>query len=996
MIIRSAGARNALTGIAMLLAFATWAAALLGIQNTERHEGPFAADGQSAMYATPLQSLGVLSCCLERHSDLSSGNGSALIATLNGRPLGPAHQMHDALRGGAPGLSHWGDYLYFTPAQGENVGPGARLEITYPVRPTRLLLLATTLLALALLLGLHGQDLLRWVRSGGAHRQLTARGASNILFYVLGAAAAATLLLDWGVLQRNETIRGPFTADAAPGAVSFYVTPSQARSGCCLRARSDADGGSDMRLWINGAEITQAHAMHSTVRSGELSFSHWGDVVLFALPAGTENSPTTTVELRYSIKPPAMAAGVMTLLFVVLGALLHWRSLLAWRRGETPGKASLASVAYGTLGIAAGALLLGSVVYWLWVIGALFSGHHVALSAPFQGEIGAAIFAAGEPVVFRAMLLLSVLAAAAIWLLGPTARLKVATYEQLAERWFGRLGPFVIITLVIAGVGASWAGVERYTASTLAGLVPFFDPVGYYYDLHVFAETGRWETVSANRPLATAVRTSLGYISGLSYPALVTWQAALTALGIFWATLSVLRWRGAWAAMCMFAFTYIQTSTQVSTMMTEPMALIFALFAVPFFVGALQHGSRSQAAIAIALATIAIWIRPGAVFTLPALALWFAFIYGRTWVQRGIGFTIACSIVGGALAVNAVLGNMYAEGAINNFAYTLCGLSRGEVWNGCLVAYGAEMQRAGLTTEYEITDWLMDRAIANISSNPWPLISTMLEMPVRFLRDVPLAMIGGYDTRPMPSWFPVVLYLLGMLAVGAVGLRQRNLRREGWFWGLMIASVLASTALTYMSDGRRVFVVSYIFLALFAAQMLALPSGAKEVSNDLRTHRRRTYLGLGLATLTLAGVFIVPMAGRALVHPPSPTSEALEVRPWPYATGFVVVADGEPLPTSAPAMHLSRFQRAFELSLLDQYQPFFIDDEPTPPFAVAVMPASGETAAMNTYFGPAEVLTQRTHLWRLEVAARTPQNMWTPIVRATPLQPAERRTSEPQ
>jgi hypothetical protein len=124
-----------------------------------------------------------------------------------------------------------------------------------------------------------------------------------------------------------------------------------------------------LQVLFQGAQLGEGHALHAEiVACGDGRFSHWGDTLLFSLPANPAPETKDRIELVY---PVHLRAELAT------GLGLGWMLSLWWRHPELI-RASFARVrnlvdsraAIGTWWACAGGLLVVAIALrWAWTTG---------------------------------------------------------------------------------------------------------------------------------------------------------------------------------------------------------------------------------------------------------------------------------------------------------------------------------------------------------------------------------------------------------------------------------------------------------------------------------------------------------------------------------------------------------------------------------------------------------------------------------------------------
>src|SRR5262249_6338798 len=129
----------------------------------------------------------------------------------------------------------------------------------------------------------------------------------------------------------------------------------------------------------------------------------------------------------------------------------------------------------------------------------------------------------------------------------------------------------------------------------------------------------------------------------------------------------------------------IYARTFAPTSLTEPLGLVWALFAIPFLIEAWRTGSLAHALLGLAAITAALMTRMGSMFSIPAVMLWLVWQFGRTVREEAIAAALAATVVIAIVSMNGVLQRLYGGHTAtgSNLSYTLCGISIGTAWDGC-------------------------------------------------------------------------------------------------------------------------------------------------------------------------------------------------------------------------------------------------------------------------------------------------------------------------
>jgi hypothetical protein len=546
---------------------------------------------------------------------------------------------------------------------------------------------------------------------------------------------------------------------------------------------------------------------------------------------------------------------------------------------------------------------------------------------------------------------------------------------------------------------AMWTGLARpgdLHYSNIAGLIPFLDAEYYLASAYDQVQGGFWNDVALRRPLAAAFRSVLLVFGNLSLPLMLILQASLVAGATCFAANAVLAWRGIWAGVTFFALTCIYARYFISTTLTEPLGLFWSLLSIPFFIEAFRTRSAKPALAAFALTTVALMTRMGSMFTVPALLIWLVWQFGRGAAAKLRIFALACAILLGIFGTDLVLKNAYGtDEGTSNFSYTLCGLTIGTTWQGCLQRLASEGTPLEHGESARATQ-LYAMASHNFRANPGVFFHRLGDGAWEFLTRLPDLMWRGYALVPEPEW----LWRQSLTAICLIGLLYAGWRMnaaELAFWALAWASIVASASIIYFDDGARTLAASHPLIALFFAMAMSSPAASAQAGPPAHSRSsRHCALVLAIAAalfLCVPGLAhrlaaVEPRAGNPLLQKPG---EAF-VFGGRRMAGFLVIADGEPLRSDIPSLHVADFDAIVSRSNLEVYQDLIHPVMPSLPFGFIYAPRLEKgVQSLNEFIVPAEVLERPdVPVWRFQLKqwglkpAAGAGDLWFYVTRAEP------------
>ncbi len=963
-----------------------------GFTHTLHFRGPFQTEGTvgSQLVSVQLPDDRRFGCCGSILDDAGpKGAASRLRLWINGVEVDPPHTLHETIRHGGGGFSHWGKQVLFALPDRVQNDSATEVMVRYPYT-FRMLMAAVPLATLLLALAAAAFAL----RSRMTSPPSLASVGGNLALAICALLTIGLMAARLGVAHVDQTFTGPFPAEQDSQLKIIDLRPLGAL-GCCLQAPSDRMGhgsASELRLWVNGKEIRAPHTPHAEIRKGHEGFSHWGNQIYFALPEGTNNSSQTKVRASFPLRPAAWTL-VFPAMALALFIGLHRQRTIAWIRSRSASASLAIKTPYLVLFAIGWAVLAAGAAYLATVLWGLVTGEALAPAIPFRSDLGRTLVEALDPAIPLCLLILAAFGASWGWLVARSPYRNVLRGAEVSGiRWMGRYGLFCLVMFYLASVGATWAGIWRSgTTLSFLGLVPYFDAYGYFLDAHRFLQGEHWTEFSSRRPLAAALRTASFGISDFRFGVVLLWQVVAMAASTFFAAMTITRWRGLWAGVVFLALAYIAMRSHLATTMTEPLGLPIAFVALGFLAEAFRTSSKGHALLAVGLLSAAIWIRPGPMFAIPAFALWFGWSFHDTLPRKIKGFAIACAAIIAIIVIDKLLGVLFGSHSPGNLAYEVCGLSIGGGWSACMDTFPQEFAKVGGSPDAVIA-WLYAKAFYNIQHDPSIFIHTILSEPIRFWAETPRWLLQGYSQTAVPRAFPSALWLLAVPVLGVLGLRKRNARVEAPFWILVFAGLTASAMFFYRSDGVRAMAVVYPLFGLFVAAVFSSPIALR--IRCPRIVRREARLGAILTVAVTVGLFvflplerlIYPLPRLSLAAGESPSNTVI-VGDFARSTGVLVVADDQPLPHGVPSVRFSRFAEMIRATGVELDQGILSPQTPKLPFGFTTMPRLDQSGSMSLLTPPEMMTRQDVRAWQVTFEVwdkKISGENWWHVVSATP------------
>jgi hypothetical protein len=839
---------------------------------------------------------------------------------------------------------------------------------------------------------------------------LRLRSGSKIAVWPVFLLLIVAVSLELGVWQKEYFIHGPFEADILPPQHSLLVNvpaekPAEWWRQPLLGDAPDKPFRSILQLRIGGHDIRPPHREPDALQNGTaIGFSHRDSVVLFSLPPDVKNAAGTIATLHYSLRPRPWVTPTLAFFTALLGwfgygprlglrlpilRLLGWfgsrlsilrrRTSDALGRIERPAAFVLGLPSLVLLGLGCLALL-ASTGFILTSLYAAATGWALPTTALIRWSAMAQWAARNEPHTGHLLVTLAASGALAAWLarLNPACQQAVERGEMRLKQFLFRFGLIIAASMFLFCTSAMWSGFARpgdLDFANIGGLVPFSDAANYLTALHDQAKDGVWNSSALWRPLAIAFRSVLFAIANFSLSAMLILQALLVAGALCFAARAVILWRGVWAGLAFFALVYLYARSFTATPLTEPLGLFWALLAIPFFIDAIVSGSARSALSGFAMTVVALMIRMGSMFTIPALLLWLIWQFGHDTAVRLRIFAAATAIVLAVLSLNALLPRAYGTGTgitTGNFAYVFCGLTMGTGWDGCLKKLAADGKELSTIGEGQV-EILKAKAWENLRNDPRVFLARLADNAKLFVQNFPDVIWRGYGTEILePEWLNreilMVISLAGLFYLAKRVAQPAELR----FWLLFWISIVASASVIYLDDSPRTLAVSQPLMALFLAIGLSGPVPATSAVLPKPVSRYGWLAPVLAAALSVSVPWMLhrfspihALAGRDLDLKPDEAA----VFGGRRMTGFLVVANGSPLRHDIATLNLAQFDAIIRRSGVEVIQGLIHPVTPPLPFGFIFAPRiEPGVASANQYIVPAEVLERPdVPAWRFKL-----------------------------
>jgi hypothetical protein len=402
------------------------------------------------------------------------------------------------------------------------------------------------------------------------------------------------------------------------------------------------------------------------------------------------------------------------------------------------------------------------------------------------------------------------------------ATLTVYAAFRLPERLGESLALTATMSLFALGLAGLWASGNTQSVA-LNGLIPLYDASGYYIDAIRLQYGLDVSSFTAMRPFFAGL---LSLFLRFSENNLMTALAVFTAIAgysCYLACTEIKRTHGAEVAVFVLMLMFLYYRHHSGTTMSETLGVAVSLLGIALLWRGIADQKQASALFGVGMISLALNIRPGAMFVLPALLLW------GGWTFRGQG---KFSIKFFGLGVAFILLTFYANSrmvdfvssssgaAFENFAWAFYGLASGG--NSWTYVFEANPQLS-LLPEAEVTPTIYRLAFDLILTQPWLIIKGAFFYWSMFFSNTwynAYAFVAGDDywVNEVTRW--------GMYILGGLGIFKWSRNRVDPYTSLAVIGalgVLASVPFVPPTDAYRVrlYAATIPFFVLLPAMGLS-------------------------------------------------------------------------------------------------------------------------------------------------------------------------------
>lgn len=480
----------------------------------------------------------------------------------------------------------------------------------------------------------------------------------------------------------------------------------------------------------------------------------------------------------------------------------------------------------------------------------------------------------------------------------------------------GRYGELFALTATMAlfalGLAGLWASGNTQSV-VLNGLIPLTDAVGYYTDATRLQYGVDVSNFTAMRPFFAGLLSFFLRLTGRNLMVTVGIFTAIAGFASYLASREIQKTHGTELAVFFLILTFLYYRHHSGTTMSESLGVSVSLLGIALIWKGLADQKEWLTLFGVGVIALALNIRPGAMFVLPALLLW------GGWIFRGQGkFSYKFFLWGSAIILFVFYANNkmidFVAGpsgvAFENFSWAFYGLAAGgRSWR---YVFEAQPNAKDSAEIYRL-------AFELIRNNPSLIISGALFYWKMFFSSTwynAYAFVAGenYLVNEIARW--------GMYILSALGIFKwfRNFRDATASLAVLGAlGVLASVPFVPPTDAYRVrlYAATIPFFILLPGMGLSFLQEKMPV-NFLKPHLKSTPGNFPLATISASLVVLLLTAPiytkttGALPTPPEtvcPPNTDTFFASFDKGTSINIHRENEVFLDWMPDFHISGFRR---------------------------------------------------------------------------------------
>ncbi len=242
------------------------------------------------------------------------------------------------------------------------------------------------------------------------------------------------------------------------------------------------------------------------------------------------------------------------------------------------------------------------------------------------------------------------------------------------------LGMSVTLSLFALPLAGLWVSGQSQSVA-INGLVPLADAANYYTDSLRILSGAEISQFSAMRPFFPGFLSFLMKVTDQNFMTSLAITTLVAAIAIYFGVREVQRTHGVETAVFLLIVIFIYFRHHAGTSMSETLGVPFGALGMGLLWRGLDKQSQGLAMFGLFVTSMALNIRPGAMFTLPLMLLWVGWVLRKEGKRISIRFLILGTAV---IILGFILNSLFIRllagpsgTAFSNFSWALYGLASG-------------------------------------------------------------------------------------------------------------------------------------------------------------------------------------------------------------------------------------------------------------------------------------------------------------------------------
>lgn len=341
-------------------------------------------------------------------------------------------------------------------------------------------------------------------------------------------------------------------------------------------------------------------------------------------------------------------------------------------------------------------------------------------------------------------------------------------FIYITYRIHGQIGELLafISTMVLFSLGLAGLWISGNTQPLIMnGLIPISDATIYYVDALKILNGGDVSDFTAMRPFFTGFLSVLLWLTDRNLLFALGILTAIAGISAFLSSREIQKTHGAETSIFFLALIFLYYRHHSGSTMSESLAVPISLLGITMIWKSISNQNEKYYLFGLALLTIALNIRPGAMFVLIGMLIFGGFFFNRKKSFSINFFIISFIVIVCIFSLNKLVIYMLAgpgKNAFSNFSWALYGLvSGGQSWNYIFTVHPEVLSENSNSAIYRLI-------IEQFFKNPLLTVQGALKYWEAFFSDSwynAYAFVAGenYWINEVARWGIYILSIIGII-----------------------------------------------------------------------------------------------------------------------------------------------------------------------------------------------------------------------------------------